>query len=77
MGDAWGCAQAAPNATDKVLDLRRLRVLRLQHVPGLPLGGMEKLDLSWAQSRLHLGGVNFLDGLRELRPFHIANAATP
>jgi hypothetical protein len=62
---------------DKYLDLRKLRHLRLQHIPDLPLRGMEKLDLTWAQGKLHLNGVNFLDGLKDLRPFHIANAATP
>ena len=51
-GPNWepGCAQADLNATDKILDLRKLRILRLQHIPGLPFRGMEKLDLNWAQA---------------------------
>ena len=75
-GPNWepGCAQADLNATDKILDLRKLRILRLQHIPGLPFRGMEKLDLNWAQSDLKLGGGDFLSGLRDLRPFHITKA---
>jgi hypothetical protein len=64
------------DSPDKILDLRKLRILRLQHMPNLPFAGMEKLDFGWAQSNLQLGGGDFLDGLRDIRPFHV-KASTP
>jgi hypothetical protein len=57
--------------TDKILDLRKLRRLRLQHLPNLPFSGMEKLDFSTVQTNFQLGGGDFLESLRNVRPVHI------
>jgi hypothetical protein len=59
-----------------VLDLRKLRSLQLQHLVDLPFTKMPTLNVSFAQVGLRLGGGGFLDGLRDLRPYHVS-ASSP
>lgn len=61
---------------NKVLDLRKLKSLRLQHQVDLPFTDMHNLNFAFAQVGLRLGGGNFLDGLRDVRPYHV-NASAP
>jgi hypothetical protein len=53
---------------DVVLDLRKLRALRLDTMADLPFTKMKGLDFA-TLSNLQLRG-KFLDGLSEVRPFH-------
>jgi hypothetical protein len=52
-----------------VLDLRKLRKLRLDAMAGLPFARMKGLDLSILTNAQQRG--KFLDGLADVRPFHI------
>jgi hypothetical protein len=52
-----------------VLDLRKLRNLRLQDLPDLPLKKMQ--DLNFAQIDNLIGRQKFLDNLNNLRPSHV------
>jgi hypothetical protein len=52
-----------------VLDLRKLRSLPVQALPTLPFTKMKGLNL-YGMDSLQIRG-QFLDGLRELRPFHV------